>query len=449
MPRRPTGFFAFTVIWLGQLQSVLGTRMTTFVLGIVLWKQTGDATPLAVVSVLNFGATLVFSPLAGSLVDRLGRRTTIVISDIGCGVTTALLLASFVIGSPQAWEIYVASALTGSFLAFQYPAYSAVITQMMKKQHYARASAMLSLSNSVPAIFAPTLAAVVMGMVSVNVILAVDVISFALAVGLVFLVAIPEREADEEREERGSVLRDTVVGVRYFLERPGLLRLQGVSWMISLLSAMGWILLTPMIMARSGGSETEVGLVQSVGAIGGVVGGVLVSAVASPRRKVPWIMAAGLVFNIAGRVFLGLSDSILLWSIAWFGAWLAIPFFEGYIQAILQEKVEPAVQGRVFAARQMTEMLAMPVGIGAAALMADHFLEPRMMPGEGLADVFGFAVGTGAGAGMALVFVITGLIGVAVSVAGWLSPELRRLEDGLGDEDADDQPTGTVPVGAS
>jgi DHA3 family macrolide efflux protein-like MFS transporter len=443
LSRRPTGFAAFTVIWLGQIVSVLGTRMTNFALSIWLWKVTGHATSLGVMIFLSFGATVALSPLAGSLVDRFSRRIMIVISDVGSAVTTAVIFILFLAGIARPWELYVVNTLTGAFLAFQYPAYSATITQMMPKAHYARANSMLSLANSVPAIFAPALAATLLGFLPVSAILGIDVISYAVGVVMVFLVAIPERADSgvEEKAPRGRVWRDTVIGFQYITRRRGLLGLEGILFVVSLLAAMGWILLIPMIMARTGNSEAQVGVVLSIGAIGGVLGGALVTVRRAPANKMRWVLIGTLGFNLIGRFLLGISDSVILWSVGWFTAWLCIPFIDGYGQAIFQQKVEPAVQGRVFAARQMLENLAMPIAVGVAAPIADYYLEPRMMHGGSLAPVFGGLVGAGPGAGMALVFVFTGLIGTVVGIAAICSRSVRDLEQIIPDQERD-----TVPI---
>jgi MFS transporter, DHA3 family, macrolide efflux protein len=68
-----------------------------------------------------------------------------------------------------------------------------------------------------------------------------------------------------------------------------------------------------------------------------------------------------------------------------------------------------------------------------AGPLADGVFEPAMMPGGGLAPLFGRLVGTGAGAGMALILVLVGLLGAAVTWSGYLSANVRNVEDLLPD----------------
>src|SRR5918911_1145893 len=125
--RRPTGIAAFTVLWLGQVLSTVGTRMTNFVLGIWVWQRTGQASDLALLIFSAFAATVLASPVAGSFVDRWNRRVTIMLSDLGSAAATLVTLVLFLTGTVELWQLVVVNAVTGAFLAFQGPAYGAAI----------------------------------------------------------------------------------------------------------------------------------------------------------------------------------------------------------------------------------------------------------------------------------------------------------------------------------
>ena len=72
MKREPrlTGMFGFSVVWVGQFVSMIGTGMTRFALTIWAWQVTGQATALALVGFFSFAPIVLLSPLAGALVDR-------------------------------------------------------------------------------------------------------------------------------------------------------------------------------------------------------------------------------------------------------------------------------------------------------------------------------------------------------------------------------------------
>lgn len=118
MPK-PSGFGAFTIMWVGQLLSALGTRMTNFALSIWVWQHTGSATAMALMMFCGFGSTVLFSPIAGSLIDKWSRKTSIIVSEIGSIAVTFILLALFLTDSTELWHLYLVNVLTGALLAIQ------------------------------------------------------------------------------------------------------------------------------------------------------------------------------------------------------------------------------------------------------------------------------------------------------------------------------------------
>src|SRR3954471_23048078 len=135
---RYTGMQAFLIFWSGQLVSLLGTAMSRFALTIWAWQLTGQATALALVAVFSFAPTVIMSPIAGAMVDRLPRKLMMMLSDGAAGVASLCILILYMSGHLQIWHLYVAGAFTGTFEAFQFPAFSAAITTMVPKEQYGR-----------------------------------------------------------------------------------------------------------------------------------------------------------------------------------------------------------------------------------------------------------------------------------------------------------------------
>jgi hypothetical protein len=97
-------------------------------------------------------------------------------------------------------------------------------------------------------------------------------------------------------------------------------------------------------------------------------------------------------------------------------------------------KVAPAVQGRVFAIRTMISRSMMPLAFLLAGFLADQVFEPLLLEGGGWASgTIGQIVGVGPGRGIGLLFMISGLTLVVVSLIAWANPRLRNLEMELPD----------------
>jgi len=218
--------FGFTIVWIGQIVSLLGTSMTTFALTIWAYEITGTATALALVGFFFVTPMLVFSPLAGAIVDRQDRKLMMMLSDLASGVTTIAVLILFQAGLLQIWHLYIAAAIQGTFQTFQWPAYSAAISVMIPKEQYGRANGMLSLAESGSNIFAPLLAGALLGIVGLAGILTIDIVTFVFAIGALLLVHIPQPKITAEgRASQGSIWTEAAYGFRYIVKRPSLLGL--------------------------------------------------------------------------------------------------------------------------------------------------------------------------------------------------------------------------------
>lgn len=434
---RPTGMRAFIFIMVGQVFSLLGTAMTNFGLTIWVYEKTGRATPLALVGFFFVTPLVILSPLAGVMIDRYNRKLMMMLSDLAAGVTTMVQLLLLATGELEIWHLYITAAIAGSFQAFQWPAFSAAISLMLPKEQYGRASGMQQLGNAASGIIAPALAGALLGLIGLVWILVIDIVTFVFAVLALLFVHIPQPETtDEGRGGGGGIWKESAYGFRYVLARPSLLGLQLVFFFGNLFAAIGGTLFAPLILARTGNDEMLFGSVQSLGAIGGVVGGLVMSAWGGPKRRVHGVLAGWVLSSLLGEVLFGLGRNLPVWAGAAFAMSFFVPIVNGSNQAIWQAKVAPDVQGRVFSVRLLIAWLISPFARLVAGPLADRVFEPAMVPGGTLAGPFGWLVGSGPGAGMSLILVFAGLGAMVTGLTGYFFRAVRDIETILPDHDA-------------
>src|SRR5258706_7240982 len=218
--KRPSGMFAFTLVWLGQIVSVLASGMTTFAFTIYMYQQTHSATAMGVVQVAYITPFLIMSPIAGVMVDRYDRKIMMMVSDIAGGLASLIMLILYATGHLQFWHLYIASIIKGLGTTFQWPAYSAAISTMIPKEQYGRANGMMSLVEAGPGVFAPLMAGALLPFIGVSGILLVDVITFAISLLTLSVVFIPPpvRPVVGQGAE-GHFWRHAVFGFKYILPR--------------------------------------------------------------------------------------------------------------------------------------------------------------------------------------------------------------------------------------
>jgi len=432
--KRPSGMFGFTIVWIGQLVSLLGTSMTAFSLTIWAYEVTGSATALALVGFFYVTPMLVFSPFAGAIVDRSNRKWMMALSDLASGMATLGILGLYLSGGLQIWHLYVASSIMGLFQSFQWPAYSAAISVMLPKEHYGRANGMMSLAESGSGIFAPLLAGAVLGIIGLGGVLFIDVATFLFAIATLSVIHVPQPSITEDGlQGRGNLLQEAVFGFRYILARPSLLGLQSVFLLGNFFASAVFIMLAPMILARTNNNELIYGSVMSAGAVGGVIGGLVMSAWGGPKRRIHGVLGGWIVASLVDGVVMGLGRDLSVWAAAGLLGAFFVPVINGSNQAIWQAKVAPDVQGRVFSIRMLIAWFVNPVAMLVVGPLADYVMEPAMRAGGTLSGTFGWLVGTGPGAGIALIFIFSGLMASLVSMGAYAITAIRDVESVLPD----------------
>lgn len=152
------GLRGFIIVALGQMISVLASSMTGFALTIHVFGETSRATTLGLMTTFYIAPFLVFSPIAGAMVDRYSRKLMMIISDVVAGFGSLAILILFLSGTLEIWYFYVVNIFLGLGNAFQWPAFSAAITTIVPKEQLGRANGMMSLVNTGPGVVAPLLA---------------------------------------------------------------------------------------------------------------------------------------------------------------------------------------------------------------------------------------------------------------------------------------------------
>ena len=421
----------FHILLFGQSISLLGTGMTRFAVMIWAYEQTRSATALALLGFFTCITYIVASPFAGVLVDRMSRRRVMCFADLSAGLMTTLLLVIRMFGELQLWHLYLAVGLAGVFEAFQDPAFTSSISMLVPKDEYIRSNGMLGMGRSVAHMLAPIFAGLVQQVWGLNAVLCIDIFTMTLALlGLLF-IHIPNAPASAVgMESSGDFWLELRFGIGYIFRQAGLRNLTLSFFMVNLFATLTYFaILSPMILARTGGDETTLGIVRTAMGIGGITGGVLIVALKSPRRKARmYLIVTGISFLICD-MGMAVSNSVFGWAMAGFLAELTIPFIVSPYFALWQEIVPPDVQGRVFSIREMIQVGSQPIGYLLGGLMADRLFEPAMQSNGWFSVLVGGLVGTGAGTGMASMFLFTAVCGSLLGFIGLLLPSIRRLDE--------------------
>jgi len=432
-PAGAPGLRTYYVLLVAQAISLLGSQISGLAVSIAVFQRTGHATPLALVAFFQVAPRIVLSGFAGALADRFDRRRIMLLANVGYVVTSGLLLTSFASGAFQLWHLYVlvlGSALCGVIEA---PAFQASVAMLVRDSHRDRANAIGMIGGPAAGVLAPTIAGLLYAIIGVVGAISLDIASFMVALITLVAVRIPmPAQTAEGLAMRASIWRQAFDGFRYLAARPALLGLCG-SFCVTNFFALGVIALNvPYILDRTG-NVAVLGVVMGALNFGALAGAVAMAAWGGTRPRIHTVMIAAAMVG-AFLALAGVSRGALAIGASLFMLMFAVPFIEAAAMSILQAKIAPDLQGRVFAAFTQITALLRPAAYLVVGPLADRVFEPaRRAP---IWRLVAPLVGAGQGAGIGLMFVMGGTLTLVLSLAVYGVPAIRRMESSLPDHGA-------------
>lgn len=433
MNKSKNGMQTFIIIWLGQLASMIGSGLIGFALAVWVFDQTGQATPFALSALFGTLPRILISPVAGAVSDRWNRKKIMLISDTLSGLATLLVAILLLTGEMQVWMIYVINFFSSIFASFQQPAYSASIVMLVPKDQLTRANSMIQMGQAIESILTPILAGALFTLIGMQGIILIDVITYVIAIFTLLLVFIPQPERQVEGSlKQLSIFKDISFGWQYLTERSGLFGLLIYYAAVNFLLNVSAVMLGPLVL--SFGSAASLGLAQSVMGAGMFAGSLLMSLWGGPKNNRIRIIIGAIALASFGFIVTGLKPEMIYIIVGLFIFMFFIPIGSGPSSALFSAKVDPQVQGRVFATRSMISQSMMPLAFILSGVLADSVFNPLLMEGGALADTFvGRIIGTGPGRGIGLMLVCSGLILLIVSVIAYAYPRIRNIEKEIPD----------------
>jgi MFS transporter, DHA3 family, macrolide efflux protein len=416
---------AFYILIFTQALSLIGSRMTSIGVGIYLFKTTGLTTPLLLMAFFNELPGMLGSSFAGVWVDRWDRRKVMLFADLGQAAGSVLLIASFLSGQFQLWQLYVIVFIQGSFSIFQSPAENAAVTMLVPGEKRERANGMREMAFPFAGVIAPVLAGLIFTTAGITGVLAFDLATFLIAVSALAFIHIPRPATSVESQvARGVFLLELKSSFKFLRAAGGLFAL------ILFMTFTDFVLNGPLDLAipylvKFTGSETTLGVLMGIMSLGAFSGALLITIWPGIRPRMHMLLA-GFVLN--GLMFLvfGLTHNLLVLGCALFLIMLPLPIGNALFISILQIKSPADMQGRIFSIVEQLAFLGSTASFLLTGFVVDRILEPAIASPSW--ETFTPLVGAQPGAGMRLVLMCAGismLLAVLV-IAAW--PRVRKLE---------------------
>lgn len=379
MEKQKSNFPKFLLLWAGELISAVGSGLTSFGLGVYVFRQTGSAGSMALVTLLAFLPTLLLSVPAGVLADRYDRRLLMMIGD-GCSALGILyILLCMMRGGAELVQICLGVFVSSTFSALLEPSYRATVTDLLTKEEYSKASGLVSLAGSARYLISPVLAGALLAVSDIKLLLIIDICTFFPTVlAAAFVRKGLAAKAAEEKIPFAQSLRQ---GWRAITGNRGIFILVAVSSVMTCFMGCFQILAQPLILDFADSATLGVG---------------------------ETICACGMLVSSLFLGFKGIKKSYVKILSA------ALPFANNCLDYLVRTNIPDELQGRAWGVIGFLSQIGYVVAYAGAGSAAD-----------------GIAAGLhiGVGRGSAAVVIIAGILLAVTALALYPIKSVRALEE--------------------
>lgn len=414
---------SYLLLWFTQMVSGLGSAMTAYALVIWSYTEEGSALRTALLMVCSYAPYVTCSIFSGALSDRWDKKKTMLTCDALAALSTLVVLLLLKNDALRIWHLYIVNAISGLMNTVQQPASEVATTALLPRKFYQKVGGLRYLSSSLNSILTPIITAAIMGLWGIDTVIAVDLVSFAIAF-LVLLIFIPIPSIESEKKEE-NLLSSVAEGIRWLMRNPGIFHLMLFLAAINLVASMYNAAFPAMMLSKA--SETVMGMVNSVVGVTMLLGSMGASFMRPPKSRVKAIWCCLMLSMCTENFFLAFGNSVWVWCFGAALGWISIPWMSANLDAINRLNIPVEIQGRVFAARNSFQFFTIPLGYFLGGLLVDQVFEP-IMATQGAGSFLIGLFGSGKGSGAAFLFAALWLAGIAVCLIFRADKHIWKLE---------------------
>ncbi len=427
-----SGLKLFYFVLFGQAISLLGSTLTNFGLAVWAYELSNEVTNFTTIAIASTLPGLLLGPFIGTLIDRVKRKTILFFAQFGSAVVTAVLAGLYWTDQLQVWHIIAIVPVASVCATMLQVGFTSCISLVVPRDKLSKANGVMGLGFGSVQLAGPLLAGLAIDTIGMRGIFLIDIATFMVGLLTIAIAAIPTPAKDPKKEK--FTLRHMYLDLRdaylYMKGKKGILGGLYVFTLVWFNVSIVQVLFLPLVLGL--GSRTDLGLVQSMGGVGTLVGGILMVVWKGASRQTYAILGTSLFISFM-LIIIPIGQQIWMLALGAFIVMAAAPIAAASSQTLWQKKVDASYQGRVFSLRNTIMRSAQPLAFLSAGFLADNYFEPSMMEGQMLAQYFGDVWGTGQSRGVALMISCAGAMSMVFVILAWMVPGVRRVDIDLPD----------------
>ena len=353
----------FMLLWIGQSVSRLGDQFTAFALPVLaVLTLNPSAAEMGILAAAATAPFLLFGLLVGVWVDRLRKRPVLILGDLGRGILVGSVALLGFAGLLRMTYLYLFAFVVGILTVFFDIAYQSYLPALVRREVLTDANSKLETTSSMAQVAGPSLAGVVVEVLTAPAAMVFDAFSFFFSTAT--LLRIRKPEAKVQPSPGSSIGKDLREGLHVVLGEPRLRMIAGCTATSNFFSSALFALFVLFALDMLQLSPLALGLVQAIGAAGGLVGALAAKRVAD-RLGVGWTIISGaVIFGFAMLPVAFATVSLAFWILS--GS-LALTLFGGLLYNINQVSFRQTIvpirlQGRLNATMRTIVWGTLPLG---------------------------------------------------------------------------------------
>jgi MFS family permease len=282
----------FRLLFIGRLVSFFGNMISAVAFPFQVYQLTHSVFIVGLLELVAFGSVLAFVFLGGALADAGDRRWLVLISEAALTLCSVALVINAAVPHPQVWVLFAVCVGWGGLEAIQRPSLDAMLPRLVDREELTAAAALGSLRGTLGQIAGPALGGILIAAFGLPVTYVVDVATYGVGLGCLFLMHAVPPPADAERPSVRRVLE----GLRYARSRPELIGTYVVD-IVAMFFGMP-IALFPAIAASLGGAKV-LGLMYAAPAVGAFLFSATSGWTSRVHRHGMGVVVAAVIWGVA------------------------------------------------------------------------------------------------------------------------------------------------------
>jgi predicted MFS family arabinose efflux permease len=356
------------LLWSGQVVSTLGSAASYVVYPLLILAMTDSPAAAGIAGALSSIPYLLFSLPAGALIDRWDRKRVMILCDLGRALTVITIPIALWLEVLTLWQIYAAAFIEGSLFVFFNIAEVAALPRVVSTAQLPEAAAQNEAAFGAAHIIGPAFGTALFQVFGRAAPFLADAVSYLISVFTLSLIRTDFRAS--RPAAAGSLRAEILEGLRWLWGQPLIRYMAFLTGSINLVNA-GTGLIVIVLAQELGARPLDIGLIFSIGGIGGVLGS-LIGGQVQKRFSFGQVIVCTLWIDAVMFPLYALAPAYLL-----LGVVFALMYFVGPIYNVVQFSyrlalIPDALQGRVNSSFRLLAFGMMPIGAALSGFLIER-----------------------------------------------------------------------------